>query len=162
MKSTTMPWIDYLPEVGDTILKRRDAIAAQAETAIRLEQGIIGLRKRIARAKADLLASVRRNWSLQDMELASSRADAAGERLLHLADPILRATLHDMPAECTAVDAILAFEHAVARALRNTDDQVAFERALEAVKTWWLHVGEPVAQRVRLHEASLDVNGEQQ
>ena len=149
-KNAFMSWVDRLPEVGDPILKRRDAINALAERSLVLEVHSLGLRRQVEPAVARFMLDITKNWSLLDVERASQPVASADDpHALRGQDATLQTSLRRMDGMQTAAEALLAFEQArLLPEAAATLDAGHLREILHRIATWWRVAGAPVAARL--------------
>jgi 2-keto-4-pentenoate hydratase len=66
-----MVWVDKLPEVGDPILKRREAIAAKMQQAAELQCQVYQLRQEAYFDALKLEGTIREKWT--DAEISKAK-----------------------------------------------------------------------------------------
>jgi hypothetical protein len=69
-----MTWIDRLPEIGASLLKRRDQMAAWETAAEEMERRAAELRASIEEERGALMARISELWTAQEIERAKASA----------------------------------------------------------------------------------------
>lgn len=148
--SRFMPWIDYLPEVGDPIRRRRDSLRRLAQESLAIEAQAHAMRERLRADSRELLVSVLQNWTLQQLETASRMADPRDDD--KPASTALRMFLTQTEGAPLATEALLAIEESKMLSpvvMAGDSSDAEREQALCRLVEWWRHVGSPICARLR-------------
>lgn len=73
MTREVMTWVTLLPEVGEPILKQREAVIKTMDEAAKLEAQAAELRGRAYFAALSLEADARRLWTDEEIQTAKNR-----------------------------------------------------------------------------------------
>jgi hypothetical protein len=154
MTATLLPWIDYLPEVGDAILTQRGHMTEACEEAQTLETHAHGLRQKVRRDQDQLVQRVEEHWDEAEVKAAQRRAIAASPTLAwreNLPDESMRDALKGLDGLHLASEALQAFQrgrvirqHDLLSTAAPEDLRATAARALE----WWNIAARPVVERL--------------
>jgi non-ribosomal peptide synthetase component F len=158
MSSTFMPWVQYLPEVGDPIQKRRESLTAKLNLAYLLERRAAQLVAEARAGERELTASIAENWSPREIEDAERRAgiDRQSLALATIRDDSLRVALQAGDSHLPASEAIRVFGAAEVLRIETVWNANDVERlaTLDRVIAWWTFAGKPVYDRMESHASS--------
>lgn len=136
-----MPWLDRLPEVGDPLLSKRDALARKLDEARALEAQAAALRASVRDGRAELLSRLMTHWSLAEIQAAYDRTESRlfPVPLACVADAELRACISAHEGNASLQDALNLFgtqvvrQHNLLSTATDEERRATLARALD----WW-------------------------
>lgn len=149
-----MPWIDYLPEVGDPIRNERAKLRELACEAFELERTAAAQLAKVRAGQAELLAKAMRLWTLAEIQKAAQAADRADPMFslrAQVEDDALRERLQLLDGWQLASDALQVFKTAGVIRQQNLLSTASDEERMQTlarVLAWWNHAARPVFERL--------------
>lgn len=153
MKNAFMPWVDFLPELGDPIRSERNRLADMQDRADALEKQAAALRADLKSGRASLLAKIAVGWHSREI---ASATRAAGDHLRptslnFITDHALRAMIITLDGGSTALDVLNVFrlgqvirQHNLLSTATDTERRATLNRVLD----WWNHAAVPLLDRM--------------
>lgn len=153
MQPKFMPWVDLLPEVGDSIRNERNKLVAKLASAEELEKQAAALRAGIRAGRVARLDRIMKQWTLHDIEQAATAAADRGQPfpLGVVKDVELREALRALDGAPSPLKVLQAF-HA-GRVIRqhllfSTATEEEQRATLRRVFDWWNYGAVPLLTRL--------------